>query len=176
MNEPNWYWVYFTYLDEASAKSESALKAGYTKVVLKSEVDNVIAEKDKMIADLKDSVREALESARKLLNAKTEQVMDEVFQKCLIYGEGFVPVKHAASLAAEIVNLRRALWLARAERAEARKNYWYVRSIHEGDKDLWSIDGSAVKYIGCIKRTNYDWLLTWSEVESRCRAKAKEHK
>lgn len=73
-------------------------------------------------------------------------------------------------------SLRRALWLSRALRAEARKNYWYVRSCHEGDKDLWSIDGSAVRYIGCIKRTNYDWLLTWSKVESKCLAKAEEYK
>ena len=72
--------------------------------------------------------------------------------------------------------LKRALWLARAKRAEARKNYWYARSIHEGDTYLWSIDGSAVKYIGCIKRTNFDWLKTWSEVECKCRAKAKEYK
>jgi len=71
--------------------------------------------------------------------------------------------------------LKRALWLARAKRAEARKNYWYVRSIHEGDKNLWSIDGSAVKYIGCIKRTNFEWLKIWSEVECKCRAKAEQY-
>ena len=46
----------------------------------------------------------------------------------------------------------------------------------EGDKDVWSIDGSAVKYIGCIKRTNFDWLKTWSEVECKCRAKADQFK
>ena len=72
--------------------------------------------------------------------------------------------------------LKRALWLARSKGAEARKNYWYARSCHEGDDFLVSIDGSPVKYIGCIKRTNYDWLLTWSEVESKCRAKAEEYK
>lgn len=71
--------------------------------------------------------------------------------------------------------LKRELWIARALRAEARKNYWYVRSIHEGDKNLWSIDGSAVKYIGCIKRTNFDWLKIWSEVECKCLAKAEEY-
>ena len=76
----------------------------------------------------------------------------------------------------ENVKLKRALWLARAKRAEARKNYWYVRSIHEGDKNLWSIDGSAVKYIGCIKRTNFDWLLTWGKVEDKCLKKAEEYK
>ena len=72
--------------------------------------------------------------------------------------------------------LKRALWLSRAKRAKARKNYWYVRSIHEGDKDLWSIDGSVVKYIGCIKRSNFDWLKIWSEVECKCLAKAEEYK
>lgn len=71
--------------------------------------------------------------------------------------------------------LKRSLWLARAKRAEARKNYWYARCIHEGDTYLWSIDGSAVKYIGCIKRTNFDWLKTWSEVESKCLKKSKEY-
>ena len=76
----------------------------------------------------------------------------------------------------EFRKLKRALWLARAQRAEARKNYWYARSFHEGDKDLWSIDGSAVKYIGCIKRTNFDWLKTWSEVECKCRAYADKFK
>ena len=162
MNEPNWYWVYFTHLDEASAKSESALKAGYTKVVLKSEVDNVIAEKDKMIADLKDSVREALESARKLLNAKTEQVMDEVFQKCLIYGEGFVPVKHAASLATEIVNLKRALWLARANRA-MEKIAWFK---------LWNASISTMNPDDGA-RQEYD---KWKKALGKFLAKAEEYK
>lgn len=72
--------------------------------------------------------------------------------------------------------LKRALWLERARRAEARKNYWYARCCHEGDDFLVSIDGSLVKYIGCIKRTNYDWLLTWSEVERKCLKKAEEYK
>lgn len=75
----------------------------------------------------------------------------------------------------EIESLKRALWIARAYRAEARKNYWYARSCHEGDERLWSIDGSAVKYIGCIKRTNFDWLKVWSEVESKCLKKAEEY-
>ena len=76
----------------------------------------------------------------------------------------------------ETRKLQHALWLARAERAEARKNYWYARSCHEGDKEVWSIDGSAVKYIGCIKRTNFDWLKVWSEVECKCRAYADKFK
>jgi len=72
--------------------------------------------------------------------------------------------------------LQRALWLARAYRAEARKNYWYARSCHEGDNFLVSIDGSPVKYIGCIKRTLFDWLKVWSEVERKCLKKAEEYR
>lgn len=88
-----------------------------------------------------------------------------------------------ASMYADVVDagmenrrLRRALWIARALRAESRKNYWYARSCHEGDDFIVSIDGSPVKYIGCIKRTNFDWLKTWSEVECKCLKKAEEYK
>lgn len=61
----------------------------------KSEVDKVIENKDKEIASLKDSIG-------KLLKAETEQVIDEVLQRCIIYGEGFVPVEHAMRLVAEL--------------------------------------------------------------------------
>ena len=77
---------------------------------------------------------------------------------------------------AEIRRLKRALWLARAKRAEARKDYWYARCCHEGDDRLWSIDGSPLKYLGCIKRTNFDWLKIWSEVECKCLKKAEKYK
>lgn len=121
----------------------------------KSEADKVIAEKDKEIAELKKQVHD--------------------------YAQGLYVIQ--ASMYCDVVDanmynrkLKRALWLARKKRAEARKNYWYVRSIHEGDDRLWSIDGSPVKYIGCIKRTNFDWLKIWCEVECKCRAKADEFK
>lgn len=108
-------------------------------------------EVDAAIAELKSTYKESVE------------VKVKIWERC----------KKAED---ELRKTQRALWLARAERAEARKDYWYARSVLEGDNRLWSIDGSAVKYIGCIKRTNYDWLVTWSEVESKCRAKAEEHK
>ena len=53
-DELKWNWVYCQYLDAPDKQKESALKAGYTKVVRKSEVDKVIAEKDEEIARLKD--------------------------------------------------------------------------------------------------------------------------
>ncbi len=57
----------------------------------KKEIGQLLIE----IVKLKDSIG-------KLLKAKTEQVMDEVLQKSLVYGEGFVPVEHAMRLVAEL--------------------------------------------------------------------------
>lgn len=71
--------------------------------------------------------------------------------------------------------LKRALWIARANAANARKEYWHVRCVYEADNRLWSIDGSAVKYLGCIKRPSRDWLVIWSEIEIKCLRKAEMH-
>jgi hypothetical protein len=144
-------------------------ECGSYSVYSKSDVDAVIAEKDM-----------ALEYAKALTlkDIETIKEKDKEIAELKEQLESEKASRYAESVDAGMRErrLKRALWLARAKRAEARKNYWYVRSIHEGDKDLWSIDGSAVKYIGCIKRTNFDWLKIWSEVESKCRAKAKEYK
>jgi len=133
MNELKWYWAFDPYLDPPEKQKESAQKAGYVKVVNKSDADKVIAEleekldgmkwrvdewaraandKDKQIEELKDSIG-------KLLKAKTEQVMDEVFQKSLIYGEGFVPVEHAMRLVAELRHNKQKRCLAMAEWCDA---------------------------------------------------------
>ena len=56
MSELNWNWVYYPYLDATNKQEESALKAGYVKVVDKSEADKVIEAKDKEIAKLKEQV------------------------------------------------------------------------------------------------------------------------
>ena len=53
MSELKWNWVYYPYLDAPNKQEESALKAGYIKVVIKEEADKVIAEKDKQIEELK---------------------------------------------------------------------------------------------------------------------------
>lgn len=132
--------------DERLEKSESG-KIQSTRVYIKSDVDNAIAELKQKLQD-------------QCISCPVKMQEDDV----------------VAEKDNEIRRLKRALWLARAERAEARKNYWYVRSVHEGDNRLWSIDGSAVKYIGCIKRVNFDWIKIWSEVECKCRAKAEEYK
>lgn len=44
MSELKWNWVYYPYLDAPNKQEESALEAGYIKVVDKSEADKVINE------------------------------------------------------------------------------------------------------------------------------------
>ena len=139
------------------------------KFYYKSDVDTVIEEKDRAIEFAKALTLKDIE----IIKEKDKEIAELKEQL-----ESEKASRYAESVDAGMRErrLKRALWLARAKRAEARKNYWYARSTHEGDKYLWSIDGSAVKYIGCIKRTNFDWLLTWGKVEDKCLKKAEEFK
>lgn len=43
-DELKWKWAYFPYLDAPEKQHESAVNAGYVKVLLKAEVDAAIAE------------------------------------------------------------------------------------------------------------------------------------
>lgn len=42
MDELKWKWVYVPYLDAPDKQKESAIKAGYTKVYFKSDVDRIL--------------------------------------------------------------------------------------------------------------------------------------
>ena len=141
------------------------------------EMDLYIDEKDKEIAELKKKLMPCL-NGDCILTCEVVEKYGKENAELKAEIESLKATHYAEMVDAGMENrrLKRALWLARAERAEARKNYWHARSCHEGDKDLWSIDGSAVKYIGCIKRTNFDWLKVWSEVEIKCLKKAEEYK
>ena len=115
-----------------------------------------------------------IESADFYLKSEADKVIAEL--KAALESEKASRYADSVDAGMRERRLKRALWLTRAERAKARKNYWYARSVHEGDERLWSIDGSPVKYIGCIKRVNFDWLRIWSEVEIKCLAKADKYK
>ena len=67
----------------------------YTEFYLKSEADKEIKNKDYEIKELKKSIG-------KLLKTDIEQVMNEVIQNTLIYGNSFVPVEHAMRLVSEL--------------------------------------------------------------------------
>jgi hypothetical protein len=67
----------------------------YYEYYAKSEADKVIANRDCEIKKLKGALDQ-------LLKVKTEQIIHEVIQKTLIYGEGFIRVQDAMKLIAEI--------------------------------------------------------------------------
>ena len=54
MRELKWNWVYYPYLDAPNKQEESALKAGYIKVVIKDEADAVIKELKAQKAQVED--------------------------------------------------------------------------------------------------------------------------
>jgi len=114
------------FIDDTYVEYFNTGKHELAQIYLKSEADKVIAELEEShkeeveqllmeIVGLKDSIG-------KLLKAKTEQVMDEVFQKSLIYGEGFVPVEHAMRLVAELRHNKQKRCLAMAQECEEAYN------------------------------------------------------
>ena len=71
--------------------------------------------------------------------------------------------------------LKRALWLARAERADDRARIFYFNDLDTKlDIDGFSYDSKKKK--GCKKLTARHWRIIWLKVERKCRAKAEEHK
>ena len=69
-----------------------------------------LEEQESEIAELKISIS-------KLLGMDAERVMNEVMQKTLIYGTGFVPVEHAMKLVVEVQHQKYKRCLAMA-------SYW----------------------------------------------------
>lgn len=71
--------------------------------------------------------------------------------------------------------LKRALWVARAERADDRARIFYFNDLETMlDIDGFSYDSKKKK--GHKKMTARDWRITWLKVERKCRAKAEEYK
>ena len=78
-------------------------------------------------------------------------------------------------LEAENRKLKRALWLARAERASDRARIFYFCDLDEKlDIDGFSYDSKKKKC--CKKMAARLWRITWLKIERKCRAKAKEYK
>jgi cell division septum initiation protein DivIVA len=83
--------------------------------------------------------------------------------------------KQIAELKAENRKLKRALWLARAERADDRARIFYFNDLETMlDIDGYSYDSKKKK--GHKKLTARRWRIIWLKVERKCRAKAEELK
>lgn len=119
---------------------------GLADYYIKSEADKVIANRDCEIKKLKDSIS-------KLLKAKTEQIMDEIIQKTLIYGDGFVPVEHAMKLVAEIRHHKYKRCLDKAEMCQAK--YDEEDAKVNGHYSSWEYTSKEMKY---WERWRWRWL------------------
>ena len=70
--------------------------------------------------------------------------------------------------------LNRALWLARAERADDRARIFYFNDLETMlDIDGFSYDRKKKK--GCKKLTARHWRIIWLKVERKCREKAESY-
>ena len=118
-------------------------------VYLKEDVDAVIAE----------------------LKAENERLKKcEIWMKQHFYCEEVIACESAKNR-----RLKRALWLARAERAADRERIFYFNDLETMlDIDGFSYDSKKKK--GHKKLTARLWRIIWQKVERKCRAKAKEYK
>ena len=103
---------------------------------------------------------------------------------------------YAESLDAGMENyiLRRALWLARAERAKYRVEYWACRGGTLLEHYPFCVNGDSpfnrLSEMGCLygdtnerlKEAKFkhlyasEWMLVWENVERKCLKKAEEYK
>lgn len=81
MSELKWNWVYYPYLDAPNKQEESALKAGYIKVVIKDEADKVIAELESENESLLQQNRELCQALQVMYSK--EEYDKQKFKRCL---------------------------------------------------------------------------------------------
>lgn len=76
---------------------------------------------------------------------------------------------------AETRRLKRALWLARAERAESEARGWYHSTGYCVKYDGGHTIKGALFGKGLLRLPD-EWMKIWINVEHKCRAKAEEYK
>lgn len=142
---------------------------------LKKKFEMLIADKDAEIAELKQELSEKDKDI-----AYWREEYDKETQLTDALKDEIESLK--ASHYAEMVDagmrerkLKRALWLARAERAIAEAEYWY-----EHKSDMYYIDATDVPDeeddpYKRVKDTTIGWCKTWMNVERKCREKAEEY-
>lgn len=166
-------WVYCRDINEDEDEDfiEFAKKNGYEELVAKSEVDAAIAELKQTIDELVSAKKSAEQILQNLLDCGLikEWYFNGKFNAVLKADDPHLQIAELkakledvqASMYCDVVDanmeirrLRRALWLARAERAKAMYTYWHVECI----------EGHLLY--------EHKWIV----VERLCRAKAEEYK
>lgn len=147
------------------------------------EVNQLLDKKDAQIASLKAQIAEAKELSIEL-QKRNKAIADNAISNV----ESYKSKRDAeieslkASHYAEMVDagmrerrLNRALWLARAERADDRARIFYFSDLESVlDIDGFSYDSKKKK--GCKKLTARLWRIIWLGVERKCRDKAEEYR
>ena len=76
----------------------------------------------------------------------------------------------------EEIKAKRALWLARAERAASWQIHFSLCHNHSIEREF-SINGASMPCEGmATMRTAKDWAMIWKKVERLCLKKAEEYK
>ena len=155
-------------------------------VYLKKDVDTAIAELKDAIHELQTENTELKKKLMPCLNGDCILTC-EVVEK---YGKENAELKakledvqasaYADSVDAGMENrrLKRALWIARAERAEAEHAHWATIWFCNTKISL-NINKSSVSsypYKSNTFRNAAEWRNMWYDIASKCRAKAEEYK
>ena len=134
----------------------------------KSEVEEAITELKEFAKDAclerddNQSAIDELQSENERLKAKLETVQASAYADSVDAGM-------------RERRLRRALWLAMAERADDRARIFYFSDLESVlDIDGFSYDSKKKK--GCKKLTARLWRIIWLNVERKCRDKAEEYR
>ena len=161
-------WVYSRDINENCDEEfvNFAKENGYEELVEKKEVDAAIDElKKKLMPCLNGDCILTCEVVEKYgkENAELKQKLEDA----------------KASHYAEMVDagmrerrLKRALWLARAERAKEKQQLFYFSLAY----DKLCIDGFYNPSSGRRELSPKQWIKVFNKVESKCRAKAEQYK
>lgn len=131
-----------------------------------TEVDEAIAQLKEKLHDVDNKWNEQCKEIAEL-KAENEQLKAKL--------ENVQATAYADSVDAGMRErrLKRALWIARAERADDRARIFYFSDLESVlDIDGFSYDSKKKK--GCKKLTARLWRIIWLNVERKCRDKAEE--
>lgn len=128
-------------------------------------IDEVIELKQKLrdhcttcpVKEQEEDVVADLKAENERLKATPEEIMKEVFDKVLIYPPDMVRLQDAYRLAVSLRKAKRALWLARSERALAERRRYCAMSAFE------DIENDALR-------------IKWCKIQHECLKKAEEYR
>lgn len=132
MSELDWKWAYFPWLDAPEKQHESAVNAGYVKVVLKSEADNVIAELEEShkkeaeqllieIVELKETLknsRNARKYWRKEYLIEYKECLHHKYKRCLAMAKLCKAEENRLEAISPIFDTDKECW-------EYNADYWF---------------------------------------------------